>query len=71
MIHHITGVAEEGNSVSRGRACGRSQQLNAVTEGGATEEAGLRDDALQFTGLNIAKQHNKATLGLQTQRRKY
>ena len=54
VVTAVTRVVEEGDSVSGGGACGRDQQLGAVVGGGATEEAGLRDHAPHFTGLDVA-----------------
>lgn len=51
----VTGVVEEGDSVSGGGARGRSQQLCAVIFGGrATQEAGLRDQSLHPIGFDVA-----------------
>jgi len=61
----VTGVAEEGDSVSRDGACRRSQKLNAVIRGGATQEACLRDHAPHLRGLDVAKQHSERALQLQ------
>ena len=50
----VTGEVVEGNPVSRGGACGRDQHLADIVWGGTTEEAGHRDHAPHFTGLDVA-----------------
>lgn len=50
----VTRVVEESDSVSGDGACGRGQELNDIIRVRAPKEAGLRDHALQFTGLDVA-----------------
>lgn len=63
----VTGVVEKGDPVSRGGGRGRSQKLNALLRGGATEEASLRRHPLQLTGPSVAQYDGQAALELQKQ----
>lgn len=66
----VTGVAEEGHSVSWVGACGREEQLCVIIRGATKEDPGLRDHSPLLRGLNVAQEHSETTWELPGDKRR-